>query len=276
MWTQDLPTGVQVASNKEIKAQAEARKRAYEAKVKQREEAAGKRQNDNRFAIVVSVVAIVIALAATYGHAAVTGQLNAASPSPTGTSAATSSATPAPTATNAANVPSPALAENRTWSGYMQINGQKLWLTLDGAKAPQAVANFVTLAKKNYFSQVSCHRLTTAGIFVLQCGDPKGDGTGGPGYSWGPIENAPTDNVYKAGVLAMARQGGNGSSMGSQFFIVYKDSTIPADAAGGYTVFGSVSNGMKIVDSIAAAGVAGGGTDGKPAVSTKIGAISLK
>ena len=266
-----------MASNKEIKAQAEARKRAYEAKLKQREQAAGKRKNDNRFAIVVSVVAIVIALAATYGHAAVTGQLNtSATATPTASSTASSTATPTPTVTNAANVPSPALAENRTWSGYMQINGHKVWLNLDGKKAPQAVANFVTLAKKNFFSQVSCHRLTTAGIFVLQCGDPKGDGTGGPGYSWGPIENAPTDNVYKAGVLAMARQGGNGSSMGSQFFIVYKDSTIPADNAGGYTIFGSVSNGMKVIDSIAAAGVAGGGTDGKPAVTTKIGAISLK
>ena len=268
-----------MASNKEIKAQAEARKRAFDAKQKLREEAAGKRKNDNRFALIVAGAAVVVALAATYGHAAVTGQL-VASPTPTATSSSAATETPAasasPVASNAANVPSPAIAENRTWSGSMQVNGQKLWITLDGKKAPQAAANFVSLAKKGFYSQVSCHRLTTSSIYVLQCGDPKGDGTGGPGYSWGPIENAPTDSIYKTGVLAMARQGGNASSMGSQFFIVYKDSQIPADSVGGYTVFGAVTSGMKTIDKIAAAGVAGGSGDGTPAIATKIGAITLK
>jgi peptidyl-prolyl cis-trans isomerase B (cyclophilin B) len=265
-----------VASNKEIKAQAAARKRAFEAKQQLREQAIAKRKNDNKFALVLGAVAVVIALAATYGHSAIAPAATASA-----TAAASASATPAASATSAApansdKVPSPALAENRTWAGSIQVNGKKLWVTLDGAKAPQAVANFISLAKQGFYSQVSCHRLTTAGIYVLQCGDPKGDGTGGPGYSWGPIENAPADNVYKAGVLAMARQGGNGSSMGSQFFIVYKDSTIPSDNAGGYTVFGNVLKGMDTVNKIAAAGVAGGSTDGKPAVETKIGAISLK
>ena len=110
----------------------------------------------------------------------------------------------------------------------------------------------------------------------MQCGDPKGDGTGGPGYNWGPIENAPTDNLYKTGVLAMARVGNNASSMGSQFFIVYKDSPIPADSVGGYTVFGKITSGLNTVTKIAAAGVEGGGSDGKPALEAKLGAISLK
>lgn len=263
-----------MASNKEIKAQAAARKRAFEAKQQLREQAIAKRKNDNKFALILGAVAVVIALAATYGHSALT-------PSTTASPSASASATPSASATSAApansdKVPSPSLAENRTWAGSIQINGKKLWVTLDGAKAPQAVANFITLAKQGFYSQVSCHRLTTAGIYVLQCGDPKGDGTGGPGYSWGPIENAPADNVYKTGVLAMARQGGNGSSMGSQFFIVYKDSTIPSDNAGGYTVFGNVLKGMDVVDKVVAGGVAGGSSDGKPAIETKIGAISLK
>ncbi|MEY4742779.1 MAG: hypothetical protein RIR34_118 [Actinomycetota bacterium] len=261
-----------MASNKEIKAQAAARKRAFEAKQQVRELAIAKRKNDNKFALVLGAVAVVIALAATYGHAALT---------PVASPTASASATPSASATTAApansdKVPRSSLAENRTWAGSIQINGKKLWVTLDGAKAPQAVANFITLAKQGFYSQVSCHRLTTAGIYVLQCGDPKGDGTGGPGYSWGPIENAPADNVYKAGVLAMARQGGNGSSMGSQFFIVYKDSTIPSDNAGGYTVFGNVLKGIDVVDKVVAGGVAGGSSDGKPAIETKIGAISLK
>ncbi|MEN9711472.1 MAG: hypothetical protein RL441_1464, partial [Actinomycetota bacterium] len=115
-------------------------------------------------------------------------------------------------------------------TGVMDINGAKLDMTLDRADAPKAVGEFTKLIKKGFYKGISCHRLTTSGIFVLQCGDPKGDGTGGPGYSWGPIENAPKDNIYKSGVLAMARQGNNANSMGSQFFIVYQDSTIPADS----------------------------------------------
>jgi peptidyl-prolyl cis-trans isomerase B (cyclophilin B) len=132
------------------------------------------------------------------------------------------------------------------------------------------------LNSKNFYKDISCHRLTTAGIFVLQCGDPNGDGSGGPGYNWGPIENAPADDVYKEGVLAMARVGGDGSSMGSQFFIVYQDSTIPSDAAGGYTVFGKITKGLSGLDPVIKAGTADGSGDGKPAIETKLGAITLK
>lgn len=131
--------------------------------------------------------------------------------------------------------------------------------TLDGAAAPQAVGNLVGLAEAGFYDGTPCHRLTTSGIFVLQCGDPTGTGQGGPGYSWGPIENAPADDVYPAGTLAMARIGGDGNSMGSQFFIVYDESTIPSDAAGGYTVMGSVTSGLDIVQKLAESGL---GPDG--------------
>ncbi len=83
---------------------------------------------------------------------------------------------------------------------------------------------------------------------------PGGTGGGGPGYSWGPIENAPTDDVYPAGTIAMARVGNDGASMGSQFFLVYEDSTIPSDSAGGYTVFGHITSGLDVVTTIADAG----------------------
>lgn len=185
-------------------------------------------------------------------------------------------ATPSPTAVAAATVPDKSVSENRSWTGTMSINGSPMTISLDGAKAPQAVANFVTLAKKGFYNGLTCHRLTTAGIYVLQCGDPKGDGTGGPGYSWGPIENAPPGNTYKSGILAMARQGGNGSSMGSQFFIVYSTSMIPADAAGGYSVFGSITRGGEVLNTIVKGGVAGGGTDGKPAVATTVNSIQVQ
>ena len=102
---------------------------------------------------------------------------------------------------------------------------------------------------------------------MLQCGDPKGDGTGGPGYSYGPVENAPADNVYPAGTIAMARQSDNAYSKGSQFFIVYDDTTIPADQpaatrSSDRSPAGSTSCKSQITDK----GVQGGGTDGKPAV----------
>lgn len=159
-------------------------------------------------------------------------------------------------------------------NGVMSINGAKLDMTLDRANAPKAVEEFTKLIANGFYTGVSCHRLTTSGIYVLQCGDPQGDGSGGPGYSWGPIENAPADNVYKSGVLAMARQGNNGNSMGSQFFIVYQDSTIPADSAGGYTVFGTVSN-LAGLQNIIDAGTADASGDGKPKLATTINSISV-
>ncbi|MFN0281692.1 MAG: peptidylprolyl isomerase [Kineosporiaceae bacterium] len=145
-----------------------------------------------------------------------------------------------------------------------------LLVSLDGAKAPKAVASLVFLAKKGYFDDTPCHRLTTSGIYVLQCGDPTGTGQGKPGYSFGPVENAPKGDLYPAGTIAMARQRDNGSSMGSQFFLVYKDSTIPSDAAGGYTIMGKVTGGLDVLEKVAAGGVADGAGDGAPARAVSI------
>ncbi|WP_296631773.1 peptidylprolyl isomerase [Rhodoluna sp.] len=244
-----------------IYASAAARLAEYEAKQGQNEVAKARRSRDNRLALIVSAGAVVLAAILQLSYFGFGPGHVASSPTPSA---------------NASAAPAPSVAESRTWNGTMKINGESLSVSLDGKKAPQAVANFITLAKSGFYNDVSCHRLTTAGIFVLQCGDPKGDGTGGPGYSFGPIENAPADNVYKTGVLAMARQGGNAASMGSQFFIVYKDSPIPADAVGGYTVFGEITKGLDSLQPIIKAGVADGGSDGKPKVETKLGAISLK
>jgi len=132
------------------------------------------------------------------------------------------------------------------------------------------VASTIFLARQGFWDGTRCHRLTTNGIYVLQCGDPQGTGGGGPGYSYGPVENAPSNNTYPAGTVAMARQGNKGDSMGSQFFLVYKDSTIPSDSAGGYTVIGKIVGGLDVVDKVAAGGVLGGGTDGAPARAISI------
>ena len=110
---------------------------------------------------------------------------------------------------------------------------------------------------------------------VLQCGDPKGNGTGGPGYFFGPIENAPKDGLYKKGWIAMARQGDNATSMGSQFFIMYGDSKIPNDKVGGYTVFGEVSLGLSGLYPVFNGGIVGGKQDGKPKVAAIIKSASF-
>ena len=166
---------------------------------------------------------------------------------------------------------------NVSGGSTMTINGIPLGVSLDGAKAPQAVSSTVYLTQKKFYDGLSCHRLTNGGFYVLQCGDPQGTGNGGPGYEYGPIENAPSDDKYPAGTIAMARQGNNAESQGSQFFIVYKDTTIGHDDAGGYTVIGKVTSGLDtLVKQVADKGVKGGGTDGTPAVATKIDAFTLQ
>lgn len=239
------------------KSEREYERRRYE-KWQERQAKARARRHRQR----VIAGSIVAALVLTTGVVAAIALTNnddpAASPTPT----ATATTPPA----NSADVPDPALAEGRTWTGDIALTQGDLGIELDGAAAPQAVANFVTLAQEGFFDATKCHRLTEEGLFVLQCGDPTAlgvadtttGGTGGPGYTWGPIENAPADGVYPAGTIAMARTQNDGSSMGSQFFLVYEDSPIPADSAGGYTVFGHITSGMDVLQAIADAGTVEG------------------
>jgi peptidyl-prolyl cis-trans isomerase B (cyclophilin B) len=133
-------------------------------------------------------------------------------------------------------------------------------------EAPQTVAAISKLAQENYFDNTICHRLTTEGIFVLQCGDPTGTGTGGPGFNI-PDENLPeaVENNYPAGTVAMANAGPGTS--GSQFFLVYQDTTLPNAA---YTIWGSITSGLDILKTIASAGVVGGGADGAPVTGVTI------
>ncbi|MFA9276423.1 MAG: peptidylprolyl isomerase [Rhodoluna sp.] len=198
------------------------------------------------------------------------------------TSAVLSITSPAPEVTSTPSAsadgsPDAALSEYRVWNGAMDVAGVPITFELNGEAAPKAVASTISLIGSGFYEGISCHRLTTEGIYVLQCGDPVGDGTGGPGYSYGPVENAPADNVYPAGTIAMARQGGNGNSMGSQFFLVYEDSTIPSDAAGGYTVIGRITSGLpELVAQVTSQGTANGGADGAPKVPVTLTGVSVK
>ncbi|MFE6970331.1 peptidylprolyl isomerase [Isoptericola sp. NPDC057653] len=216
-----------------------------------------------------AIVAIVAVLALVGGGFVIANLGSAANPTATPTPRAAGDCPAASTeARSGGDLPDPSAAEDRTWTATLDLcaggTDSQVVVELDGAAAPQAVASFVSLAKKGYYDDTPCHRLTTQGIFVLQCGDPTGTGTGGPGYSYGPIENAPKDDVYPAGTIAMARQGNDGESMGSQFFIVYQDSTIPSDTAGGYTVLGTVTSGLDAVQAVADEGKSSGTGDGPP------------
>jgi peptidyl-prolyl cis-trans isomerase B (cyclophilin B) len=163
----------------------------------------------------------------------------------------------------------------------MATNQGNIGLQLDNAKSPCTVNSFASLAQQGFFNDTVCHRLTTSrGLAVLQCGDPTGQGTGGPGYQFEneyPTNQYQPDDpklqepvLYPRGTLAMANAGPG--TNGSQFFLVYKDSQLPPN----YTVFGTIDQtGLATLDKIAAAGVAGGGEDGKPATEVKITLVRL-
>jgi peptidyl-prolyl cis-trans isomerase B (cyclophilin B) len=143
----------------------------------------------------------------------------------------------------------------------------KIVISMDRAKAPCTVDSFVSLAKQNYFNKTACHRLTTSSLYVLQCGSPSGANDPGPGYTV-PDEYTGTEK-YTAGVVAMANTG-QPDSNGSEFFIVYKDSTtLPAS----YTIFGTVTSGLDVVQKVAAAGAPN--NDGAPKLPITINTATI-
>ena len=146
--------------------------------------------------------------------------------------------------------------------------------TLDADKTPCTVNSFVSLADQGYFDHTPCHRLTTSetGIFVLQCGDPSGTGTGGPGYTI-PDELSGKE-TYGPGTLAMANTG-QADTGGSQFFLVYRSTPLPPN----YTVFGRVdAAAIKAVQRVAAQGTdnAYGPGDGHPKVSVTLESVTAR
>ncbi|MCX7521711.1 peptidylprolyl isomerase [Microbacterium sp. STN6] len=265
------------ANDREARAARE-RLRAYQARQAVHEHTVRRRRRDNIIAGIGIAVIVVLAVATQLLYFQGPGKA-APQAAPSSTPSPSASCPPAADSANKGDVPAASVSECRTWSGTMTLNDVKLGIALDGAAAPQAVASTVSLVQKGFYTGLTCHRLTNGGFYVLQCGDPNGNGSGGPGYSYGPIENAPADNVYPAGTIAMARQGGDAASQGSQFFIVYKKTTIPSDAAGGYTVIGHVTSGLAdLTSQITDKGVVPGtsASDGAPVVPTKITSITLQ
>jgi peptidyl-prolyl cis-trans isomerase B (cyclophilin B) len=163
----------------------------------------------------------------------------------------------------------------------MVTNQGNVGLLLANNESPCTVNSFISLAQQKFFDNTQCHRLTASPTSsVLQCGDPSGDGTGGPGYQFAneyPTDQYPPGDpaahepvIYPRGTLAMANSGPN--TNGSQFFMVYKDTQLPPE----YTIFGKIQqDGLNTLDKIAKGGVAGGGFDGPPAIQVTIKSVRL-
>jgi peptidyl-prolyl cis-trans isomerase B (cyclophilin B) len=232
----------------------------------------------------------------------------------------------------------PASAVPRAGTATMTIttNLGVIEIAIDRAKTPCAAASFAHLAGHQFFDGNACHRLTTVGVFLLQCGDPSGTGNGGPGYRF-PDEAAPVWQVppglptalptalpsgpiwvrpgpesstglvpctdmtippdllpsgeriiircgglvprgelplsYPRGTVALAH-GGEPDGNGSQFFVTYRDSPLPPI----YSLVGTVTKGMEIIDQVAAGGVAAGtaGGDGPPKIRLEINSLTVR
>jgi len=270
-----------------------ARQRA-ERQAARRAAAAARRKQRN--AVIASVLAVCLVAGAGVALAAAarSGEDDAvatpssepsaaaepdAEPSVEPSAEAEPSAPPAPgtcsyTPTGDASRPAPLppateVEDAQVFTATLSTSQGPIVLDLDSAAAPCTVNSFRSLAQASFFADTPCHRLTTGGLSVLQCGDPSGTGSGGPGYAFADenLEGA----TYPRGTVAMANAGPG--TNGSQFFLVYADSTLSPD----YTPFGTITAGLEVLDKVAAGGVEPGSSpgDGKPALPVQIMSVTV-
>jgi len=263
---------------------------------------ARRRQRRKRGVIALSFIlgaALTASLLAVYVFGGTTKHPSAsASKSPSATPSATTVAEPAHhctytktgTAARAVSLPSATPDYTASYTATITTNLGKIAVNLKNSKATCTVNSFVHLAEAGYFNNTQCHRLVTSGIYVLQCGDPYATastkltcsstskiGTGTPGYEFAS-ENL-TDATYPAGTVAMANEG-SATTNGSQFFIVYQDSTSGLGAS--YTPFGTISSGLGIVQNVAKDGyscqytVSGQSEGGAPKEKVIIDSVTIK
>jgi len=252
------------------------------------ERAAAARKRRQRQAIIGSALAVVVIAGVAVWIVAALGNdddkksTDAAAPPP-GTVACTwipedgsSGSKVKDVGTPAANAPNVG-----TSTLTMDTNLGAITAAVDKSKAPCTAEAFTYLASKKFWDNTKCHRLTTEGIKVLQCGDPtatgkgwrESDGSGGPSFRYAE-ENLPTNAkpAYPKGTVAMAKTS-QPSTTGSQFFIVYEDTDLPPD----YTVLGKVTKGLDILEDVAKAGTdnANGKGDGHPKKEVTIKTLTM-
>lgn len=260
--------------------EARERLRRYTARQKVHTRQVKRRFRDNVAAIVAVVIIGALGTGAQIVYA--NGGFNPKKPSASASASASATSTPTSTAaagSNTGDVPAKSVAENRTWTGTLDLNKNvSLGIQLDGTKAPQATAALVTLIKKNFYEGTHCWRMSNGtDAKFLQCGATKSDGTGDDGFQFGPLENVPTNNDYTTGVIAMARAT-SAYSQATQFFIVYGN-TLLDGSTGGYTVVGKVTSGLASMEkNITDKGLTAvsSSTDGSPKVATTITGATIK
>jgi peptidyl-prolyl cis-trans isomerase B (cyclophilin B) len=246
----------------------------------------------------VLVVAVGLALAAIGGAFSSASAGKPAATSKTTPATASASATPSPsntaamvdgkcvytasgTAARKVSLPPAKPDTKATYTATIKTNRGKIVIDLLNREAPCTVGSFVSLASQKYFNNTHCQRLTTAAYYVLQCGDPTGTGSGGPGYVFNN-ENLSGVKVtqtadgpqatYPAGIVAMANSN-VADTNGSQFFFVYKNSPLGDD----YTPFGTVVSGLSIIQNVAKAGSdnSNGTGDGHPKEKVQIESVTI-
>ena len=230
-----------------LRAERQAARRAAEA-------AKRKRRN----AIVASALAVVVVVAAVAFLTTRGGKDDKAAPTAAGTCTYDKSGD----ASRPVELPPSEPVTRDPVTADLATDQGPISFTLDTAKAPCASGALISLAAQKFYDATPCHRLTTSGIFVLQCGDPTGTGSGGPGYQY--KEEDLTGATYKRGTVAMAKSSDPGTT-GSQFFLVYKDSELPPE----YTPVGTITQGLDVIDKVAAAG-SEPADDGKPKLAINI------
>jgi peptidyl-prolyl cis-trans isomerase B (cyclophilin B) len=289
-----------VPSNEQRRAAA---KRKLERRLERQAQRARRRR---QLTIAGSVLGVIVAVAAGVGIYYLTndGSKDTATPSPDASQSNTPQAAPPPalqpkaatvscTYRDGGQAAKPVQKPDKTEVGTqgqvavtIDTTQGPIGLTLNNGASPCTVNSFVSLVSQKFFDGTSCHRLSTQGLKMLQCGDPTGTGTGGPGYDfdneyptdqYAPSDvNAQIPVEYKRGVIAMANSGPN--TNGSQFFLIYGDSPLPPQ----YTIFGTVNEaGLKTLDKIGAAGDDGsldgpsGPGGGKPNVPVTFTSIRI-
>jgi len=173
----------------------------------------------------------------------------------------------APTALKQFSQAETGIDPSKTYIATLHTSAGDIIIQLDTQATPITANNFVFLAQQGFYDQTIFHRVING--FMIQGGDPQGDGTGGPGYKF-PDE--PITNEYDRGTVAMANSGPN--TNGSQFFIMHQNNPLPKN----YVIFGHVIQGLEVVDAIASAPVVSGpnGEKSQPVSPVIINSVSLE
>jgi len=222
----------------------------------------------------IALIAVVVVAGLSVGGVFLAGQsTGSAKPKASVSTTAHCTYTANPPAARKVNFPPTTASKLASYQATITTNRGPIVIDLLNSKAPCTVNSFVSLADQDFYNVTPCPRLSTSGgLYMLQCGDPTGKGTGGPGYEFAS-ENL-TGATYPAGTLAMANTGAPDSN-GSQFFLVYKNTSLPPD----YTPFGKIVNGLNILQNVGNHGYgpplnpAGGGA---PKEKVEIESVTIK